>query len=86
MKRRYHTLTFPLSEAREVPEGIMSLGGKRTLHLHRLLAYRNPADLLANAYVQGMTDALETVEKLCLAASHDGASFTRPQSGASENT
>lgn len=63
MKRRYHTITFPLSEEREVTPGIQSLAAKRTEHLHRMLPHRTVADLLANAYLQGMTDALETVDK-----------------------
>ena len=63
MKRRYHTLTFPMSEEREVTPGILKLAGSRTEHLYRMLPYRAAADLLANAYLQGMTDALETIDK-----------------------
>lgn len=63
MKRRYHTITYPLAEEREVTPGIQALASKRTEHLHRMLPHRTAADLLASAYLQGMTDALETVDK-----------------------
>lgn len=62
-RRRYATVTYPRSDQREVTEGIETLAHKRTEHLHRMLAHRTAADLLANAYLQGMTDALETAGK-----------------------
>lgn len=64
MRRQpYAVITYPRSEKREITEGIEALAHKRTEHLHRMLPYRTPADLLANAYLQGMTDALETADK-----------------------
>jgi hypothetical protein len=56
------TIRLPASKQMEVPASVWSLAHKRVAHLERL-AFRMPiADLLANAYLQGINDTIQTFD------------------------
>lgn len=55
-------LRYPASTRQEIPPGALQLARARTSHLHRHVEMP-VCDLLANAYLQGITDAVYTIER-----------------------
>lgn len=55
-------LRVPASTRREVPEGALRLAEQRTSHLYRHVEV-SIAVLLSNAYLQGVDDTVQVVER-----------------------
>ena len=61
-RRSRITITLPASRQSEVPPRMWHLAHSRTEYLHRLAFTMSPRDLVANAYLQGLNDAIDTFD------------------------
>lgn len=61
-KTGFVTLRYPASTRQDIPPGAQRLARERTKHLHRHVEMP-VLDLLANAYLQGITDAVYAIER-----------------------
>lgn len=63
MKRPKVTMTYPATRKAEISHAIAAVAESRTRHLYRLAADTAPSELLVSAYLQGVTDAIDTLDK-----------------------
>lgn len=63
MTARKVVVTYPASKQMEVSRAIAAVAESRTRHLHRRTAFTAPADLLVDAYLQGVGDTMETLDR-----------------------
>ncbi len=62
--RKYVTRTIPHWTEVEIPEGVMAVAENRTRHLEGVAMLRTLKELLRDAYLQGMHDALTVALKI----------------------
>jgi hypothetical protein len=57
------TVNYAASKKIEIAAGLFVLAENRTRHLHRHAHDTAISELLVNAYLQGLTDAIDTLDK-----------------------
>jgi hypothetical protein len=57
------TRTYPTSHQMEISTALLAVADKRTKHLWSQLASRPIGELLANAYLQGLTDGIDVLDQ-----------------------
>lgn len=62
-RRAYATITVPHWDRVEVPDGAMALAERRTAHLAGVAMRTTLRELLASAYLQGITDTAAILDR-----------------------